>query len=103
LPFDADELRATSVADRPGDWGPIYDRVMTQLNPNDIVTLSGFDAGHETYLATNHVIFDEALALARQARVETLAVVAWEGGSRGSDDTTAAFAEEARQRGLRVL
>jgi hypothetical protein len=103
LPFGADEFRATSVTDRPGDWGPVYDRVMAEVNPNDVVTLAGFDAGYDTYLATNHAIFDEALALARRASVETLAVVAWEGASRGSDDTTAAFAEEARQRGVRLV
>jgi hypothetical protein len=103
LPFGADEFRATSVTDRPGDWGPVYDRVLAEMNPNSVVTLSGFDAGYDTYVATNRAIFDEALTLARQARVETLAVVLWEGASRGSDDTTAAFADEARERGLRLL
>src|SRR4051794_31463752 len=28
LPFDAGTFRATSVADRPGDWGPLYDEVV---------------------------------------------------------------------------
>src|SRR5438067_9574049 len=28
LPFSAARFRATSVVDRPGDWGPVYDEVV---------------------------------------------------------------------------
>ena len=28
LPFDHNEFRSTSVTDRPGNWGPLYDAVL---------------------------------------------------------------------------
>src|SRR5512132_2440642 len=28
LPFGRDEFRTSSVIDRPGDWGPVYDRLL---------------------------------------------------------------------------
>jgi hypothetical protein len=104
LPFSADTFKTTSVTDRPGDWGPVYDRLMADLSSqSDVVTLPGLDGSAGAYLATNHAILDEAIALARQTGAEPRAVIVWEGASRGSDDTTAAFAEEARERGVRLL
>src|SRR5688572_14676271 len=28
LPFEPDKFRETSVVDRPGEWGPIYDKAI---------------------------------------------------------------------------
>ena len=47
-------------------------------------------------------ILQEAASLAQQSGTQAIAVLAWEGAPRGSDDVTAAFGEEARKRGLRV-
>src|SRR5262245_15369924 len=32
LPFDRARFRATSVIDRPGDWGRLYDRILAELD-----------------------------------------------------------------------
>jgi hypothetical protein len=46
LPFSRDEFRTSSVTDRPGDWGPVYDRVLAELDKTgDVVTLAGHAAG----------------------------------------------------------
>lgn len=104
LPFDRERFRATSVTDRPGDWGPVYDAILAELAPaGDVVTLPGSGEGAEAYRAANEAILTEAVAMARQSGTRALAVLVWEGAPRGGDDVTAAFGEEARTRGLRVV
>ena len=103
LPFDRERFRATSVTDRPGDWGPLYDRMLAQLDPGgDVVTLDGGREEGDAYLAANGAILDEAATLAHASGDQVLAVLVWEGAPRDGDDVTAAFGAEARRRGWRV-
>lgn len=103
LPFGRDRFRETSVTDRPGDWGPLYDRVLTELDARgDVVTLDGLGEDNDAYVAANGAILDEAAALARASGTDVLAVLVWEGAPREGDDVTAAFGAEARRRGWRV-
>jgi len=103
LPFDRARFRSTSVTDRPGDWGPLYDKILAELDPgHDVVTLEGYSDGAEAYLAVNRVILQHAVGLAAQLGTETMAVLVWEGAPRGSDDTTAAFGQEAHGLGLEL-
>jgi hypothetical protein len=103
LPFGRDEFRASSVTDRPGDWGSVYDRVLAELDPaGDVVIMAGHSAGDAAYAAANDAILDEAAALARQGATDVVAVLVWEGAPRDGTDMTAAFGESARKRGYRV-
>jgi hypothetical protein len=103
LPFSRDKFRASSVTDRPGDWGPRYDRLLAELDrTGDVVTLEEGGAGDEAYAAANVAILDAAATLARQDDTDVLAVLVWEGTPRGGGDLTAAFGDEARTRGWRV-
>ena len=46
LPFDPARFRQTSVTDRPGDWGPTYDRLVeTARREGDLVVLEGAGEG----------------------------------------------------------
>ncbi len=117
LPFAPDRFRDLSVTDRPGEWGPLFDSIVRQVEAaGDLMVLD--DAGEDevAFTAVNRAILDEALALGhgdahRHRRVvppredpgETVrAVIVWDGKSRGEDDVTAAFAREAGVRGLAV-
>jgi hypothetical protein len=114
LPFDPARFRETSVVDRPGDWGPLYDGIIEAVTrAGDLVVLEGAGEGGAAYAAANERILDEALRLAgvgaargsKAAHVppeKALAVIVWEGQSRGQDDATEQFATSARQRGLAV-
>lgn len=106
LPFAPERFRETSVVDRPGDWGPLYDRVLEAARrAGDIVMLEGAGEGAAAYAAANARILEEALALAGGAPVPAgaaLAAIVWEGRPRGPDDATQQFAELARGRGLAV-
>jgi broad specificity phosphatase PhoE len=103
LPFGREKFRETSVTDRPGDWGPTYDRMLAELDrTGDIVTLEARADGDEAYLAANERILREVEALARESNVEAMALLVWDGAPRSPDDVTAAFGHEARKRGWRV-
>jgi hypothetical protein len=104
LPFDRDRFRVTSVTDRPGDWGPLYDRILAELDPShDIVTLEGLGEGDGAYIATNHAILQNANALAGQGNDQAMAALVWDGTARGSSDVTASFGADASALGLRVV
>jgi hypothetical protein len=103
LPFGREKFREISVTDRPGDWGPVYDLVLDELDrTGDVVTLEGCPHGDDAYLAVNEHILRQAEALARESNAEAMALLIWEGAPRGADDVTAAFGHEARKRRWRV-
>jgi cytosine/adenosine deaminase-related metal-dependent hydrolase len=103
LPFDAATFRGTSVVDRPGDWGPLFDDLVADARrTGDLVELGLAPSDDSTYLRANEAILDEALALAGDP-ARAAAVIVWEGQPRGPGDITHAFAESARARSLPVL
>jgi hypothetical protein len=100
LPFDRKRFRDTSVTDRPGDWGMLYDEVLDAVEAaRDLIVLQN-GSNDEAYLAANHAILDEAVALAKMVREPVTAVLIWDGRSRGGGDLTEEFGVEARRRGL---
>lgn len=104
LPFTAERFRATSVVDRPGDWGPVYDRVIGEVSAHhDLVVFESDLADDEAYAAANHAILDEAAMLSRESGNRAAAVLAWDGHSRGDTDLTAAFGRQARLRDMAVF
>ena len=104
LPFDRQRFRQTSVVDRPGNWGPIYDRLVQDLDAaGDVITLADTGDDTESYALTNMAILDHARDIGATLRRDVLAVLVWEGSSRGPDDLTAAFGHVARKRGVRLV
>ena len=112
LPFEQDRFRATSVTDRPGEWGALFDRIMGEVQAaGNLVILANQGADDEIFATANKVILDEALALVRQTPHDkgeeppdpALAVLVWDGQPRGEGDLTLDFADEARARGLPVV
>ena len=113
LPFDHDLFRATSVVDRPGDWGRYYDQVIAQLKGSDkLIELVYPPDDPEVYLKTNIYILDQAKELAVKLMPENnraiedsnnvLALIVWEGKPKDSDDTTYHFMQEAKKRKFQI-
>ena len=110
LPLAPAHFRATSVIDRPGEWGALYDWIIAEVQQaNDLVLLNAQEGNDALYLYTNRVILDEAQKLAqteaagRSSVSQLLAVIVWEGRDRGKDDITLDFANEARARAIPVM
>jgi hypothetical protein len=104
LPFARDVFRSTSVTDRPGNWGPQYDQVLDALErEREVTILTGQGQDAAGYLAANQAILRHALATSRESGSAAMAALVWEGSSRGDDDMTATFGEDARKAGLPVV
>jgi hypothetical protein len=104
LPFPRDRFRNTSVTDRPGDWGPLFDRILDEVAASsDVVVLADAGDDDQAYSAANRAILEEAASMASQSESRAEALVVWNGSARGEDDLTAAFMREAGQKGLTVM
>jgi hypothetical protein len=103
LPFDSERFRDSSVIDRPGEWLFIYESVLAEVAAHgDIVTLRNESDEATAYAETNHAIFKEATDLSN-GQEELVAVLVWDKQSRGSDDLTQGFADEATKRGISIF
>jgi hypothetical protein len=105
LPFERARFRRTSVVDRPGNWGVLFDRVVDEVSARgDLITIAGEAQSDDgAYLAASETILREAVRLAGDRHAPAGAIVVWDGRSRGADDLTDAFREDAMARGLPVF
>lgn len=98
-------FRELSVVDRPGDWGPIFDDICRSAAAvGDLVVIRDSSAGVRPHASTNRAVLDEAAVLAKEASpaAKPVAVVVWDGSSRGEGDVSLDFAGAARARGWRA-
>jgi len=112
LPFARERFKTISVTDRPGDWGAIFEditKIMRQDKTRKMLkVLPGSKDQTRDFARTNGWILKQAQAQAAAQTVaahsdpSVVAVVVWDGQSRGPDDMTAAFADDARQRNIPV-
>ena len=81
-------FRSKSVVDRPGEWGKVYDKVLSRSQRLGSLTVLDEPRGDDlAYLnATQAIIRKAALSIGLH-----LAVVVWEGSSRGVGDATEEF------------
>jgi hypothetical protein len=98
LPSSPEEFRESSVTDRPGDWGAIYDEVLQCAE----VQVLKLPSGQEGYLAINDRLLDKAQALAGDLGTSVAVLVIWNQQSRGDDDVTEHFLRAARQRNFPI-
>lgn len=103
LPFDRAAFRALSVVDRGGDWGDRFDALLTTVAAQDDLVEFAHDKEHmQTFFTGNLDILDQAQWLAQQTGADVAALIVWNGESRGADDVTGHFKQEAEARGLGV-
>jgi hypothetical protein len=105
LPFPPERFRETSVTDRPGDWGPVFDRLVAEAEAaGDLVILESTDGGAAAYAAANQRIIHEAEAVARSTSDGTplrpVAVIVWEGSARTGTDASGELLSLAREAGF---
>ena len=106
LPFKAERFKTTSVTDRPGNWGPIFDNVLKELKQSGkLIELNLDKDDPDVYTKTNFFLLDEAEKLASEnnpygnnSPQKKMAVIIWEGKARTTGDTTHHFMQEAQKR-----
>jgi hypothetical protein len=103
LPFEREKFRKTSVTDRPGEWGSLYDGIVDEVQKaGDLQTLH-LRSEEEAYAEATHVIVDEAISLGQKLRVPVVAVLVWDGKSRGKGDLTEEFGRYAKSKKVAVI
>jgi hypothetical protein len=102
LPFPPERFRDTSVVDRPGDWGPLFDRILAAARAAcDLVVLEADAAGDDAaYAAANAAIIAEAESLAEKGKYRLVAALVWEGAARPQGDATGEFQSLAAAAGF---
>jgi hypothetical protein len=103
LPFSRQKFRVSSVVDRPGDWGELYDEVMSELAQTGDVEIVNVAAGEDPFRVTYREILAEAAAIGKERRQDVGAVMVWDGNVRETLDYTSEFAAEAKTRGIPVF
>lgn len=102
LPFAVDRFRTTSVVDRPGNWGPLFDELVADAKAHEDLVVLDLDERDDAYAKTNEAIVREADALATAANAAKRALIVWDGASRGDGDLTDHFKTHAVSRGWTI-
>ncbi len=69
IPYGRTEFRRTSVTDRPGDWGTLYDRVITSVEKaGELVVLAASPNDDQAYRRATEAIVSLAAAAAAPRR-----------------------------------
>lgn len=108
LPWGRERFRERSVVDRGGTWGERFDRVLDEVEASgDLRVLALDDDGESAFTTTNEAILDQARDLVGSADGAgemrgVVALMVWDGRSRGPDDATQHFIDAARARRLDV-
>jgi hypothetical protein len=98
LPSEPAVFRTSSVVDRPGDWGEMFDRVVKEVN----VEILDVPEGQTGYLETNVRLLERAQTLASSNNTVARALIVWDKKLRGPDDVTGHFLAQARLRRMPV-
>jgi hypothetical protein len=105
LPFEAAVFRSTSVIDRPGDWGELFDEIYERVQKEAGVTiLNNSIDDKEAFEKTNIEILNQAEIIAEKfgSVKDITAVIVWEGSPKEENDTTNHFMQEGIKRGFTI-
>jgi hypothetical protein len=108
LPYAPPIFRSTSVTDRPGNWGDLFDRIIQEVSSEGQLVVREFHPNDPSvYSTVNELIVDCAVSVSGNTkgskRREILALLVWDGARRDSADSTADFRLRAIRAGLPVL
>ena len=97
LPFGREKFRETSVTDRPGDWGELFDEICDEVeHKGNLIFLKGFENDTENaYSAVTAEILEIAKKM-QSKNEKVLAVAVWEGKAKDETDETASFIKQAK-------
>lgn len=106
LPFAASRFRRTSVVDRPGPWGVLFDKITMEVEAEaELIVLPGKTDDEKSYAAANAQLMSQAEQIATNHEGGSFgcaAAVVWEGAPRAGQDFTAQFRSLAQERGWPV-
>jgi uncharacterized protein YheU (UPF0270 family) len=103
LPYGREKFLTTSVTDRQGDWGPLYDKLLNEVEKSGDLIVIHTNSEGTAYGETNQSILDEALLLGVAQDFTGETVLVWNGKSRSHRDVTEKFGIHARNKSIPVV
>jgi hypothetical protein len=100
LPCAAAGFRVGSVADRPGDWGPVFDLIVDEVRSAGSLIELAQAAGATAYAQVTDELIARTESMAASQGLTAAAVAVWDGAPWGAGDMTAYFRRLAVQRGF---
>lgn len=97
LPYCREQFRESSVIDRPGEWGPMFDRITEEAERRGDLIVLGLAGEDGAFAITNEAIIHEAQRLGRVMGIggRLIAGIIWEGSPKGAGDVTEQFRQFA--------
>ena len=103
LPFERERFCTTSVTDRSGIWGNLFDEICDAVErAGNLTILKGFEDENEAYAQATAEILNKAESLQPRGGDKKIAVIVWEGDVKNETDETAKFAIRAQARSFAV-
>jgi hypothetical protein len=103
LPAPIGDFREHSVADRPGNWGPVFDQVVVDVAAAGCLdVIRAHATGDDLYRAVNAIIIERAIAIAVRVAQPLMVFAIWDGPLSGRADFTQDFVATARRRDIAV-
>ncbi|MEO6378303.1 MAG: hypothetical protein ABIO37_09790 [Caulobacteraceae bacterium] len=98
LPCAALAFKVGSVTDRPGDWGPLFDRIIDEVRGGGSLIELDLGQDAEAYAQVTKDLIERAQNMAEGEGLTAAAVAVWDGVSHGPEDMTAYFRRLAAER-----
>jgi hypothetical protein len=104
LPFSPDVFKKKSVTDCYGDWESKFDKICNKVNSHQMLRVLNSGDDQKAYERTNVEILNlaERIAQSQKGNKKIIALVVWDGKSRGPDDITTHFLEEAKKKDISI-
>lgn len=102
LPFEREKFRKTSVTDRPGDWGKLFDEICDEAEADgNLIVLKDQTDEAKAYSAVTIAILEYTENLPSN-KEKVLAVAVWEGKAKDDSDETASFIRQSKMKNIEV-
>ncbi|MER9935140.1 hypothetical protein [Mesorhizobium sp. M0088] len=103
LPFEPQKFRSSSVTDRPGNWGEIFDYVLEQTPSEDVVNLelTNKDPNKNYSLVTREIVKQTSI-IAKAADLSPTTLLVWDSLPRHTGDATQDMLEVSKSAGFEV-
>lgn len=100
LSHHIETFREQSVTDRPGNWGAIFDRIISNTPSDRLTILPDTPETKDPYKTAVSSIIDIATSYRALSHVS---IAVWDEKKRGTGDTTAFFVEQSIIHNIEVI
>lgn len=104
LPFNRDKFRRTSVTDRPGNWGRLFDEICDEVEASgNLIVLRNEEDESKAYSRVTDKLIKQNKIVKKSRMPESNAIVAvWDGKPKDKNDETTAFINKAKIQDIEV-